>query len=245
MVGRRSPGRRPRRKVPGRPCPRRRRHGRRRRGAPLWAARGRNVAVKFLLSRDALEPGRGRAVRPRGAGGGEDHQRARGPRPRRGHAGERRTVHRDGAPRRSPTSSRTRVQERGPLRRSTRASNSCSRPARPSPRRTPSGFVHRDLKPANLFCVDRRSDGIPLRQGPRLLDLEGIDPRRVRPCNSRYDADDDHDGVSARYMSPEQMESARGVDARIGTSWALGIILHELLTEPDAVPGRDAPRGSA
>ena len=40
--------------------------------------------------------------------------------------------------------------------RSRTPSTTCSRPARPSPRRTPPGIVHRDLKPANLFLTARR-----------------------------------------------------------------------------------------
>ncbi|HMA94886.1 MAG TPA: serine/threonine-protein kinase, partial [Polyangiaceae bacterium] len=88
------------------------------------------------------------------------------------------------------------------------------------------GIVHRDLKPANLFCV-RRSDGL---FSIKLLDFgisKAQDPR----------SSDDHGDITAPavvmgsplYMSPEQMRSAREVDARTDI-WSIGVILYELLT---------------
>jgi serine/threonine protein kinase len=82
------------------------------------------------------------------------------------------------------------------------------------------GIVHRDLKPSNLFlCPDR--DGWIVK----VLDF-GISKMA-----------DEHDarltGTQASvgtplYMSPEQVRSARNVDARTDI-WALGVILYELL----------------
>ena len=84
------------------------------------------------------------------------------------------------------------------------------------------GIVHRDLKPANLFLTARK-DGSPL---VKVLDF-GI---------SKLDGGSHRDLTSAtalmgspRYMSPEQMLSARDVDARTDV-WALGVILFELVT---------------
>ncbi|MCC6647127.1 MAG: protein kinase [Polyangiaceae bacterium] len=85
------------------------------------------------------------------------------------------------------------------------------------------GIVHRDLKPSNLF-VARRIDGAPI---VKVLDF-GI---------AKADAPDGGADVvtatnttmgSPRYMSPEQVRSARRVDQR-SDLWSLGVILHELV----------------
>jgi serine/threonine protein kinase len=88
------------------------------------------------------------------------------------------------------------------------------------------GIVHRDLKPANLFCT-RRSDGEPVI---KVLDF-GI--------SKLTDVGPGTPGVSVTqtaaimgsplYMSPEQMRSAKDVDARTDI-WALGVILFQLVT---------------
>jgi serine/threonine-protein kinase len=85
------------------------------------------------------------------------------------------------------------------------------------------GIVHRDLKPSNLFCV-RRSDGELMI---KVLDF-GISKL----------LDDGARGIAATktsammgsplYMSPEQMRSARDVDARTDI-WSTGVVLFELL----------------
>jgi serine/threonine-protein kinase len=84
------------------------------------------------------------------------------------------------------------------------------------------GIVHRDLKPSNLFCV-RRADGL---LAIKVLDfgiskiVAGPDMRMTRTqavMGSPY------------YMSPEQMQSAKDVDARTDI-WSLGVILYELVT---------------
>ena len=84
------------------------------------------------------------------------------------------------------------------------------------------GVVHRDIKPSNLFVV-ARPDGSEL---VKVLDfgiskspmLEG-DPSLTRTASLL--------GTPA-YMSPEQMRSARTVDAR-SDLWALGTVLYELV----------------
>lgn len=87
-------------------------------------------------------------------------------------------------------------------------------------------IVHRDLKPANLF-LSERADGTTCI---KVLDF-GISKL---PDLSEITATSTMMG-SPVYMSPEQMESARDVDARTDI-WSLGVILHELVAgEPPFV----------
>jgi serine/threonine-protein kinase len=88
------------------------------------------------------------------------------------------------------------------------------------------GIVHRDLKPSNLFCV-RGTDGQFL---VKVLDF-GIS-KLTDPALEAADLS----MTSARaimgspaYMSPEQMQSSRSVDASTDI-WSLGVVLFELLT---------------
>ena len=95
------------------------------------------------------------------------------------------------------------------------------------------GIVHRDLKPSNLF-VARRIDGAPVI---KVLDF-GI---------AKATSLDDSDAITAtnttmgspRYMSPEQVRSARQVDPR-SDIWSLGVILHELVAGAPPFTGESA-----
>jgi serine/threonine-protein kinase len=87
------------------------------------------------------------------------------------------------------------------------------------------GIVHRDIKPANLFCV-RRSDGQlsikVLDFGiSKVTDVSGTGPGVAITKTQAFMG-------SPLYMSPEQMQSARKVDARADI-WALGVVLFELV----------------
>lgn len=87
------------------------------------------------------------------------------------------------------------------------------------------GIVHRDLKPANLFCTRRRDGSLVVK----VLDF-GIS--KVERRGQTLHPSMTQGGVpmgSPLYMSPEQLKSARDVDAR-SDIWAVGVILYELLT---------------
>jgi hypothetical protein len=87
------------------------------------------------------------------------------------------------------------------------------------------GIIHRDLKPSNLF-VTQRADGTPL---VKVLDFgiskaiveEGAPDPRLTETQAVFG--------SPTYMSPEQIRSAKNVDARSDV-WSLGVALYELVT---------------
>jgi len=86
------------------------------------------------------------------------------------------------------------------------------------------GIVHRDLKPANLFCV-RRADGV---LSVKVLDF-GISKVKQSLLSGPGMGMTGTTAVmgSPFYMSPEQLQSSRNVDARTDI-WSLGAVLFEL-----------------
>ena len=99
------------------------------------------------------------------------------------------------------------------------------------------GIVHRDLKPANLFCI-RRPDG---EFSVKVLDF-GIS-KALAGTSSGPDLGMTKTQAmlgSPLYMSPEQMQSARSVDARTDI-WALGVILYQLLAGQVPFNGETLP----
>src|SRR5262249_34773426 len=83
------------------------------------------------------------------------------------------------------------------------------------------GIVHRDIKPTNLFAVTRPDGGALIK----VLDF-GISKAPVL-AGEQLTQTASILGTPA-YMSPEQMRSARRVDAR-SDIWSLGVVLYELV----------------
>jgi serine/threonine-protein kinase len=84
------------------------------------------------------------------------------------------------------------------------------------------GIVHRDLKPSNLFLASLPEGGRIVK----VLDF-GISKMHFMDEPSNLTASAVLIGTPA-YMSPEQLKSAKDVDARADI-WSLGVVLFELL----------------
>lgn len=84
------------------------------------------------------------------------------------------------------------------------------------------GIIHRDLKPANLFLTVRADGGALVK----VLDF-GISKATGETEDFSLTRTATVMG-SPGYMSPEQLRSARDVDARTDV-WAFGVILYELV----------------
>jgi serine/threonine protein kinase len=100
------------------------------------------------------------------------------------------------------------------------------------------GIYHRDLKPANLFLAKGASGRIIVK----VLDF-GI-AKMMRPVDDKVSLKTSLTGQNIMigtlpYMSPEQLVSAKDIDARADI-WSLGVVLYELVTGDLPFQGRDA-----
>jgi eukaryotic-like serine/threonine-protein kinase len=88
------------------------------------------------------------------------------------------------------------------------------------------GIVHRDIKPDNLFIATSAGGKSLLK----ILDfgISKMATRHTTSGNVELTEAGDKFGTPV-YMSPEQLLSARDVDARTDV-WAIGVVLYELLT---------------
>jgi eukaryotic-like serine/threonine-protein kinase len=99
-------------------------------------------------------------------------------------------------------------------------------------------IVHRDIKPENLILAER-TDDTPV---VKIIDF-GISksaPRRGDEGSWRQTAERERFGTPI-YMSPEQLRSTSGVDAR-SDIWSVGVLLHELLTCALPFEGESLPQ---
>jgi serine/threonine-protein kinase len=99
------------------------------------------------------------------------------------------------------------------------------------------GIIHRDIKPANLFLCTL-ADGSP---SVKLLDF-GISKATL---SAEHEAQphltESHTAMGTPYyMSPEQMKSAKRVDAR-SDIWSLGVTLFQLLAGVPPFQGETLP----
>jgi eukaryotic-like serine/threonine-protein kinase len=97
------------------------------------------------------------------------------------------------------------------------------------------GIIHRDLKPSNLFLAEHPSGARTVK----VLDFG------ISKLTTSEPSEQDLTTTMATlgtplYMSPEQMRSAKAVDARTDI-WALGAILHELMAGAPPFKGESLP----
>jgi serine/threonine protein kinase len=101
------------------------------------------------------------------------------------------------------------------------------------------GIVHRDLKPGNLFLAKRAA-------GSSIVKIIDFGISKMAPSRSPSGSWE-HVTTAGEifgtpvYMSPEQLRSATNVDERADV-WALGVVLHELVTSTMPFDGETVPQ---
>ncbi len=101
------------------------------------------------------------------------------------------------------------------------------------------GMVHRDFKPANVF-LGRGVDG---SLAVKVLDfgIAKLQDSGLLPTADASMTSTNHVMGSPRYMAPEQMRSARDIDARADV-WAVGTTLYEMLVCAPPFEGESIPQ---
>ena len=86
------------------------------------------------------------------------------------------------------------------------------------------GIVHRDIKPSNLFLADRPGQ-------PSIVKVLDFGISKVTELDGEAQKLTETRTMmgSPYYMSPEQLRSAKDVDARADV-WSMGVVLYELLS---------------
>lgn len=105
------------------------------------------------------------------------------------------------------------------------------------------GVAHRDIKPQNLFLVAPKtaSDSLRIKVLDFGLAKDASSQSGKAGDTTRKRLTERHSLLgSPRFMSPEQIESAREVDGRADI-WAAGATLYNLLTGSVPFPGRSIP----
>jgi serine/threonine-protein kinase len=99
------------------------------------------------------------------------------------------------------------------------------------------GIIHRDLKPANLFLTSRADGSACIK----VIDfgLSKLTDPRVCGTSAKLTRPTDVMG-SPHYMAPEQLRAAGAAGPRADL-WALGVVLHELLTGQPPFRGETMP----
>jgi serine/threonine protein kinase len=101
------------------------------------------------------------------------------------------------------------------------------------------GVVHRDLKPANLFLT-QRADGSSC---VKVIDFglsKLLEPTMTGAGAAAKITTASEVMGSPHYMAPEQLRATRDADARVDL-WALGTVLHELITGLPPFVGHTVP----
>jgi serine/threonine-protein kinase len=99
------------------------------------------------------------------------------------------------------------------------------------------GIVHRDIKPANLFSIR----GADARLSIKVLDFGISKVTSSAPSSGLGMTKTRAVMGSPYYMSPEQMQSPRTVDARTDI-WSLGVVLYQLLSGEVPFNGETLPQ---